>query len=59
MAKAKRVKQLNFTIPNKAGLLSEITTAVTGGKAYEPVNGKYCSLIQWFLFSIRQLLALA
>ena len=33
MAKAKRVKLLNFTIPNKAGLLSEITTAVTGAKA--------------------------
>ena len=33
MAKAKRVKQINFTIPNKVGLLSEITTAVTGTKA--------------------------
>ncbi len=33
MAKAKRVKQLIFTMPNKAGLLSEITTAVTGAKA--------------------------
>ncbi len=33
MAKAKRVKQLSFTIPNKTGLLSEITTAVAGTKA--------------------------
>ena len=33
MAKAKRVKQLSFTIPNKSGLLSEITTAVAGTKA--------------------------
>jgi len=33
MAKAKRVKQISFTIPNKAGLVSEITTAVTGAKA--------------------------
>ena len=33
MAKAKRAKQLSFTIPNKTGLLSEITTAVAGTKA--------------------------
>jgi hypothetical protein len=33
MAKAKRVKQLSFTIPNKTGLLSEITAAVAGTKA--------------------------
>ena len=33
MARAKRVKQLSFTIPNKSGLLSEITTAVAGTKA--------------------------
>jgi hypothetical protein len=33
MAKAKSVKQISFTIPNKTGLLSEITTAVAGTKA--------------------------
>jgi hypothetical protein len=33
VAKAKRVKQINFTIPNRVGLLSEITTAVTGTQA--------------------------
>lgn len=33
MAKAKGVKQLSFTMPNKTGLLSEITTAVAGTKA--------------------------
>ena len=33
MARAKRVKQLSFTIPNKAGLLSEIAAAVAGTKA--------------------------
>lgn len=33
MARAKRVKQISFTIPNKKGLLSEIATAVAGTKA--------------------------
>jgi len=33
MAKAKRVKQISFTIPNRKGLLSEIATAVAGAKA--------------------------
>ena len=33
MAKAKKAKQISFTIPNKKGLLSEITTAVAGTKA--------------------------
>jgi len=32
MAKAKRVKQLNITMPNKAGLLSEISSAIAGAK---------------------------
>ena len=32
MAKAKRVKQLSFTIPNRAGLLSEVSAAVSGAK---------------------------
>jgi hypothetical protein len=30
MAKAKKLKQLSFVMPNKVGLLSEITTAVAG-----------------------------
>jgi hypothetical protein len=33
MAKAKSLKQLSFTIPNKTGLLSEIATTVAGTKA--------------------------
>ena len=33
MAKAKSVKQLSFTIPNKTSLLSEVTTAIAGAKA--------------------------
>lgn len=33
MAKAKRGKEIKFTMPNKSGLLSEITTAVSGTKA--------------------------
>lgn len=32
MAKAKRVKQLSFMMPDRAGLLSEVTTALTGAK---------------------------
>jgi hypothetical protein len=32
MAKAKKVKQLSFEITDKAGLLSEITGVITGGK---------------------------
>ena len=32
MAKAKRVKQLSFTMPNRAGLLSEVSAAVSGAK---------------------------
>ncbi len=32
MAKAKKVKQHSFSIPNKAGLLSEITAAIAGAK---------------------------
>ena len=45
MAKAKKVKQLNFTMPNKVGLLSEVTSAMAGAKvnintitAYEMEN---------------------
>ena len=32
MAKAKKVKQLSFTMPNRAGLLSEVSAAVSGAK---------------------------
>jgi hypothetical protein len=32
MAKAKRAKQLSFSMPDRAGLLSEVTTAVTKAK---------------------------
>ncbi len=33
MAKAKKIKQLVFTLKNKPGLLSEVSTAVAGAKA--------------------------
>lgn len=33
MAKARKVKEISFTIPNKVGLLSEVTTAIAGAKA--------------------------
>ncbi len=32
MAKAKKVKEIGFTMPNKVGLLSEVTTAIAGAK---------------------------
>jgi len=32
MAKAKKVKQISFTLPNRVGLLSEVTQAVSGAK---------------------------
>jgi len=32
MAKARKVKEIGFTMPNKVGLLSEITTAIAGAK---------------------------
>lgn len=32
MAKATKVKQISFSMPDKAGLLSEITNAITGAK---------------------------
>lgn len=51
MAKAKRVKQLSFTIPNRAGLLSEISATVSGAKgninaicAYEMGDNAYFML---------------
>ncbi len=51
MAKAKKLKQLSFTMPNRAGLLSEVTTAVSGAKvtinsicAYEMENNAYFML---------------
>ena len=52
MAKAKKQKQLSFTIPNKTGLLSEVTTAIAGAKAninticaYEQENSAHFMLI--------------
>ena len=51
MAKAKKLKQLSFTMPNRAGLLSEVTAAVLGAKvnintlcAYELENNAYFML---------------
>jgi hypothetical protein len=45
MAKAKKVKQLSFTMPSRAGLLSEVSATVAGAKvninsicAYEVEN---------------------
>jgi len=32
MGKARTLKQLSFTMPNRVGLLSEITTAIAGAK---------------------------
>ena len=32
MAKARRVKEISFTMPNKVGLLSEVTAAIAGAK---------------------------
>lgn len=51
MAKAKSLKQLNFTMPNRAGLLSEVTNTIAGAKvninticAYEMENTAYFML---------------
>ncbi len=51
MAKAKRVKQLSFTMPNRAGLLSEVSAAVSAAKvninalcAYEMGENAYFML---------------
>jgi hypothetical protein len=33
MPKARKVKEISFTIPNKVGLLSEVTTAIARAKA--------------------------
>jgi hypothetical protein len=32
MAKARKVKEISFTLPNRVGLLSEITRAIAGAK---------------------------
>jgi hypothetical protein len=52
MAKARKIKQLSFTMPNKVGLLSEISTALTSAKvnmvglcAYEMYNEAYFMLV--------------
>lgn len=51
MAKARKLKQLSFIIPNKAGLLSEVTAAISGARvninsvcAYEMENNAYFML---------------
>ena len=51
MAKARKVKEISFTMPNKVGLLSEITTAISGAKvnmaaicAYAMENAAYFML---------------
>ncbi|MBI5187468.1 MAG: ACT domain-containing protein [Nitrospirae bacterium] len=51
MAKAKRIKQLSFTMPNRVGLLSEVSTAIAGAKvninaicAYEMEDRAYFML---------------
>lgn len=51
MAKAKRIKQLSFTMPNRVGLLSEVSTAIAGAKvninaicAYEMEDKAYFML---------------
>ena len=33
MAKARKAKEISFTMPNKAGLLSEVSRAIAGAKA--------------------------
>lgn len=52
MAKAKKSKQLSFTMPTRVGLLSEVSTAIAGAKvningicAYESENKAYFMLI--------------
>lgn len=51
MAKAKRIKQLSLTMPNRVGLLSEVSTAIAGAKvninaicAYEMEDKAYFML---------------
>jgi hypothetical protein len=41
MAKAKRVKEISFTLSNRVGLLSEVTTAIAGAKVNITVIGAY------------------
>jgi hypothetical protein len=51
MAKARKAKEISFTMPNKVGLLSEVTTAIAGAKvnitalcAYAMENSAYFML---------------
>jgi len=51
MAKARKVKEISFTMPNKVGLLLEVTTAIAGAKvninaicAYAMENSAYFML---------------
>ena len=51
MAKALKTNQLSFTMPDRAGLLSEVTTALSGAKvnisaicAYEMEHSAYFML---------------
>ncbi|OGW56762.1 MAG: hypothetical protein A3D21_02600 [Nitrospirae bacterium RIFCSPHIGHO2_02_FULL_42_12] len=52
MAKAKKIKQISFTLPNRVGLLSEISSAITKAKVninavcgYEMDNMAYFMLV--------------
>ena len=52
MAKARKAKEISFTVPNKVGLLSEVTAAIAGAKvnitaicAYGMGNTAYFMLI--------------
>ncbi len=51
MTRSRKVKEISFTMPNKVGLLSEVTTAVAGAKvnitaicAYAMENSAYFML---------------
>jgi hypothetical protein len=51
MAKAKKTKEISFTMPDKVGLLSEVTTAIAGARvniaaicAYAMENSAYFML---------------
>jgi hypothetical protein len=41
MAKARKVKEISFSVPNKVGLLSEVTAAIAGAKVNIAAIGAY------------------
>jgi len=41
MSKARKVKEINFKMPNRIGLLSEVTTAIAGVKVNITAIGAY------------------